>query len=144
VDTDRPRIAPLGDVEVAGEFVAYPIYGLNPQLDTGEYDLVVVDTSGRARGYKEVAYRYRQLVGSDDGDVIVSEFALGAQGDLAWVTSYPVLETPAHTTLSVRDGGGTRILDTGSPGGITQVAIVGDIVSWRNAGVPHSTPLAGA
>jgi hypothetical protein len=69
-------------------------------------------------------------------------YALDPQGRLAWIMPPPPDAPPTAPRISqlgVSDRQGTRALDSGD---LSDLNIVGNTVTWNNAGQPHTAPLS--
>jgi hypothetical protein len=92
----------------------------------------------RGRGHYYVVYTYD--LGDPSDQYRVADFAVSAQGFLAWQEVQPGTAHP-YGAIRVHDTHGTRTLDSAGPDDFSDLAIQDETVHWKKNGVPASASL---
>lgn len=140
-----------GDVTLAGRYVAYPQTSYEPD-GTVYYLLTVFDL--RLRRWHTLSSAYVHVShGNPDGEdsALVTDVALKKNGAVAWISCYPIFETPNQNDcfrdpdvppeVWRTDRRGTKMLDASADVGLRSLKRKGLTISWRHGSSRRSAQL---
>jgi hypothetical protein len=127
--------ASLETLHSAGHFLAYTSSSAD-HYNSGQNALTLLNVA-RLRTPFDATFEFAE---DDSGSTTFGEFALDADGTLAWVRIDRAGSSPPVYTLELHDASGDSTLESGAS--ISHPAIAAGVLSWVGAGgVSHSQPL---